>query len=155
MILADTTADFSGRIIVGVVTFLITTVLAAIFSKFKARKQLVEDVAERYIAERSTLADDDSAIKRLGAMQRAGVGLFHNDKDINRFVGIVTGRGCTHPFHESDIGDFVLKNKLPTFLRGASARGIRFTDDMVLYQTLVTAMTEGEERDARKSRKRT
>ena len=154
MILADTTADYSGRIIVGVITFLITTVLAAIFSKFKARKQLVADVAERYIEEMSA-SSDDSSVRRLGAMQRAGVGLFHNDRDIERFAHVVIGRGCTHPCHESDIGDFVLKNKLPTFLRGASARGIRFTDDMVLYQTLVTAMTEGEERDARKSRKRT
>lgn len=155
MTLADTTSDYTGRIIVGVVTFLITSVLAAIFSKVKARKQLVADVSERYIAERSTHTDDDSAVKRLGAMQRAGVGLFHNDRDIKIFAAIVTGRGCTHPFHESDIGNFVLKNKLPIFLRGASARGIRFTDDKVLYETLVTAMIEGEERNASRSDKHT
>jgi len=155
MILADTTSDLTGRVVVGIVTFLTTTFLTWIFNRRKVHRQLVQDVADRYIAERVNPADDDSFPKRLASMQRAGVALFHNDRDFNRFAEIVVGRGCTHPFHESDFGQFIRKNKLPAFLRVANARGIRFHDDMGLYEFLIHGYIEADEAARKKSGKKT
>jgi hypothetical protein len=151
MLLAVATSDLAGRIAVGVVTFLITAGLTWFFNRRKVHRQLVQDVAERYIAERVDPPDNDSFPKRLASMQRAGVALFHNDKDVNRFVEIVVGRGCTHPFYESDLSRFLKKNKLPTFLRIANSRGIRFYDDGGLYEFLVYGYLDADESTSKKS----
>jgi len=114
-------------------------------NKRTIHRQLVEDVADRYTKERIDPTDDDSFAKRLGAMQRAGVALFHNDRDIKCFIDLVIGRGCTHPFHESNFGQFIKKDKLPLFLRIANARGIRFNHDLGLYEFIVNGYFEFDE----------
>ena len=78
MILADTTSDLTGRVVVSVITFLITYFLSLLLNRRKIHRQLVQDVAERYIVERVNPGDDDSFPKRLASMQRAGVALLHN-----------------------------------------------------------------------------
>jgi len=108
---------------------------------------MLHNVAERYVADRHSRQDDDSFVKRLGAMQRAGVGMLKNDRQVRKFAEIVVGRGCTHPLLGSDLGEFLRKDGLPTFLNGASARGIALTDDEALYSTLLIAIEEREEKE--------
>lgn len=110
------------------------------------RTKLIHEVAERYIADRRASHDQDSPGNRLGAMQRSGVGLLKNDRQIGQFFRIVVGRGCTHPFFESDIGKYFRKNGLSEFLNGNSARGTALNEDLALYEALVQAYAEQDQK---------
>jgi hypothetical protein len=155
MILADATSDIAGRAIASVITLAISTPLGMWIEHLRGRTKMLHDVAERYITDRRGAQDDDSFAKRLGAMQRAGVGMLKNDRQVREFSEIVVTRGCTDPFHESDLDTFLVKDGLPRFLNGASARGIALTDDMALYSALVMAIEEREQKEREKGTAKT
>jgi len=111
------------------------------------RTKLINDVAESYIADRRAANDDDSPCRRLGAMQRAGIGLLKNDRQIRAFSRIVVGRGCTHPFLDSDIERFLKKNCFIQFLNAASHRGVSLSTDLALYELLMQGFIEAEEKE--------
>jgi hypothetical protein len=140
------------KILIVVATAIITAIISEVIHRLRGRRQLVEDVAERYVAETHTAHASDTPAVRLGTMQRAGVALLKSRKEFSRFIMLVIGRGCTHPLKDSDIEEYVPIAKLPTFLLAASERGISLSDDIALFDFLLSIMYEAEQQKTKESR---
>lgn len=133
---------------------LLGTAIGWSLERFRSREKLINEVAERYVAERRipefTPYFENTFCKRFGSMQRAGLGLLKNDRQIKEFRRIVIGRGCADPFFDSELGIFLKKkNGLTKFLNAASARGISLVTDTALSTELLHALIKAEEHETK------
>lgn len=148
MILADTDIATDWLDLFSKIGFvLLGAAIGWVAEWIRNRSKLIHDVAESYIADRRSANDDDSPCRRLGAMQRAGLGLLKNNRQIMEFSRVVVGRGCTHPFLDSDVEQFLKKDRFIQFLNAASHRGVSLNTDMALYEVLVQGFIEAEEQE--------
>lgn len=141
--------DSSEKLIIAIASVVVTAVVGEVLHRVRLKaalkSALMTSVADRYIADTRAPNALDTAAFRLGAMQRAGVGLF-KPRQVKLFIAEVIARGCTHPFKDSDLERYVPFKKFPLFVRAASERGITLSDEENIYRFLLRCSADREQK---------
>ena len=143
-------SEFLDKFWVGLACAFVGAALNEIVHRIRARTALVTAVADRYIAEART--GNDTPAFRLMVMQRAGIALLSH-RQLKAFINEVTGRGCTHPFKDSQIEDDIPSKELPAFVRACSERGYILDSDQSIPIAIANLTHEAQKKKTEKARK--
>ena len=143
-------SEFFDKFWVGSAGAVAGAAINEVVHRLRARSALVATVADRYITKART--GDDSPEFRLGLMQSSGIALLSH-RQFQSFIHEVTGRGCTHPFKDSDIEDSIPAKDLPSFVRACSERGFLLDTAQAVPIALANFLHEAEKKKAKESAK--
>lgn len=116
--------------------------LGLLRDRIASRRLRIKETVERYIQFVENEPSKNQEAHRLSGMVRAGVSLLKNDKELELFFLVVTGRGYQHPWRGCSVGDIFSKLKPMMIIRAMAEDSRTFASDTEIYEWLVFEVTK-------------